>query len=76
MKEQELKDLADRMAMTILKGLGTRSRWALRTGLDAAETDGISGVCVLQFPPKGNDHIDIAFTAGAVDVITRWGSPS
>lgn len=57
----------------ILKGMGQRSRWALRTSLDAADTEGVAGICVLRIPPKEKDYIDVTFTVGAVDVVSRWG---
>jgi hypothetical protein len=72
--EAELKELADRVALVIVKGLGSRSRWALRTSLDAVETDGIAGICVVKIPPKSKDFIDVTFTVGDVDIISRWSA--
>lgn len=44
-------ELAARFAAVLANGnLGTRSRWALETALDAAETDTVSGQLVLDFP--------------------------
>lgn len=72
-EETELQTLAERLAGMILRGMGTRSRWALRTSLDAAETEGVAGICVLRIPPKERDRIDVTFTVGNVDVVSRWG---
>lgn len=73
MNEDELNDLARRLGERILAGLGTRSRWALRTSLDAAETEGVVGIMVLRIPPKTKDYLDVTFTVGQVDVVSRWG---
>lgn len=72
LEHDELTQLANRLAEIIVRGLGTRSQWALRTALDAADTEGIAGLAVLRVPPKNKDFIDITFTVGTVDVISRW----
>lgn len=74
MNETELTALATRLGDMILRGLGTRSIWALRTSLDAADTEGVAGICVLRIPPKKKDYLEVNFTVGSsVDVVSRWG---
>lgn len=73
MDEGGLGNLAEALGNLIMKGLGTRSAWALETALRAAETEGITGVCVVQIPAKNKDYAEITFTVGTVDVVSRWG---
>jgi hypothetical protein len=70
--QHELDELAQKLAETILRGLGTQSKWALRTALDAAGTEGIPGHLSVRIPPRVKDYLDIRFTVGQVDIITRW----
>lgn len=72
MNETELQDLARRVGEVIIRGLGTRSTWALRTALDAAETEGVAGMCVMKIPAKSKEFVDVTFTIGRVDLISRW----
>jgi hypothetical protein len=72
--EKELRELAERAALAIIKGMGPRSRWAMRTSLDALDTEGVGGICVVKIPPKSKDFIDVTFTVGDVDVISRWSA--
>lgn len=67
------EDLALELGRLLMKGMGARSKWALGAAIQAAHTEGIGGVCVLQIPSKAKDYIDITFTCGIVDVISRWG---
>lgn len=74
-QQGELRELAELLAEALVaSGLGGRSRWALRTALDAARTDGIAGMLCLAVPPRPNDRMDVSFIIGPVDVITRWGA--
>lgn len=52
--------------------LGTRSRWALETALEAAEAESVSGVLIFQIPSRVKDRLEVHFTAGTCDVVTRW----
>jgi hypothetical protein len=70
--DEELDALATRLGDQVRAGLGTRSRWALRAALDAAEAEGIAGVLVLQISPKVKDHPEVQFTIGDVELISRW----
>lgn len=72
--DDELEALAERMARLVRAGMGSRSRWALRAALDAAETDGIAGVLSLKLQSKPKDQPDVMFCVGTVEVIQRWGS--
>lgn len=69
-----LELLAQRLGEKILAGLGPRSQWALRTALDAMDTDGVAGVLVVTVPAKCKERLDVSFTVGTVDVISRWGA--
>lgn len=73
MNEDELQHLAQELGEMVLAGLGVRSRWALRTAIDAARTEGISGVLVVTVPAKERDYCEVSFTVGIVDIIERWG---
>lgn len=66
-------DDAELVNMILAAGLGARSRWALKAAADAAGTEGIGGVLVIQIPPKGKDHCEMSFTIGTVEVTTKWG---
>lgn len=72
-EEQELTALAERFARLVLQGMGARSRWALRTCLDAAETEGVAGTCVLRVPTRSKDYVDVNFLIGVADLVSRWG---
>lgn len=61
MNEEELQQLAEGLGNLILAGMGSRSRWALRWALDAAHTDGISGVLRVTIPANPKDRCDIGF---------------
>lgn len=68
--------LAAEQLLTELCGggkIGDRGLWALRAAADAARTDGIVGAIIVKIPSTPKDFIDITFTNGAVDVVTRWG---
>ncbi len=54
--------------------LGTRSRWALETALAAAEVESVGGVLVIAIPPRTKERLEVHFTAGLCDVVTRWGA--
>lgn len=74
-QQHEVRQLADRLAeMLLSRGVGGRSRWALRTALDAAETGGVAGMMCIAISGKGKDHLDVSFTVGEVDLITRWSA--
>lgn len=60
------------MAKVIAAGMGSRSRWALNAAAEAAGTEGIAGVVVIKIPAKGKDYVDITFTIGMVEVVSRW----
>ena len=62
-------ELAGRLAAILANGnLGARSRWALETALDAAETDTVHGYVVMEIPENlKKDRIDVHFT------MNRWG---
>lgn len=55
-------------------GIGSRSQFALRTAADAAGTEGIGGVIVIKIPPKCKDYVDVDFTIGVVEVVSRWSA--
>lgn len=70
----ELAQLATLLSETVLRGMGPRSMFALKVGLEAAQVEGITGVVSLKIPAKQKDYIDVIFTAGPVDITTRgWG---
>lgn len=73
MDDGELEDLATKLGHLVLRGLGARSAWALNAACSAAEVDGIAGVIAIKIPARKKDYIDVVFTAGAVDVVSRWG---
>lgn len=73
-EQAQLEALASNLGQMVLKGLGQRSRWALRTTLDAARTDGIAGVCVLRIGTREKDFTDITFTVGSVEITHHWKS--
>lgn len=60
------------LARIIEAGVPARSRWALNAAAEAAITEGIGGILVVQIPPKGKDLVDITFTIGMVEVVSRW----
>lgn len=68
--EQQANLLA--LQKIIDSGVGARSRWALNAAAEAARTEGIAGILVLKIPPKGKDYVDITFTIGQVEVVSRW----
>ena len=72
MGESELSRLADGLSGLVRAGLGQKSRWALKTALSAAETEGIGAVLVVRIPPKSKDHIDLDFQPGSVEVLYTW----
>jgi hypothetical protein len=73
----DLDTLAQKLGYMVLsRGLGPRSIWALNVGVEAAGVEGVAGVLAIKIPPKQKDFLDVVFTAGAVDVVARWGGPS
>jgi hypothetical protein len=74
MADSELVSLTEGLGAVLGSGLGVRSRWALRTAIDAARSDGISGVLVVKIPAKGAEFCDVNFTVGSVELVERWGS--
>jgi hypothetical protein len=72
--DEELETLALKIADFVRHGMGSRSKWALRAALDAAETEGVAGVLALKIPSKGKDQPDVMFCVGSVDLVQRWGS--
>lgn len=68
------KTAAEKLA-ALLKDerLGARSRWALQAGVDAADADSVSGILVIEIPSRVKDYLEVSFTAGDCDVVTRWG---
>lgn len=69
--DEELEQLAERMGELIRRGMGARSRWALRAALDAAEVDGVAGLVTLNVPAR-KARCDVSFTIGTVEVVQRW----
>lgn len=57
----ELEQLAVDLTRIILKGLGARSKWALKTAIDAAGTEGVSGICTLHIPVRAKDEVELVF---------------
>ena len=57
----ELRELAVRVGEVIIRGLGTRSLWALRWTLDAAENDGVAARCMITVPAKTKDFVEFQF---------------
>lgn len=53
--------------------VGARSRWALNAAADAAGTEGIAGCLVVQIPSHCSDYVDVIFTIGTVEMVSRWG---
>lgn len=76
MEQAATQALAEQLGLALMKGMGARSRWALKAAIEAADTEGLGGVCVLMIPTKTKDYIDVTFTCGTVDVISRWGAPA
>lgn len=74
MRDDDVEELALRMADFVRRDAGARSRWALRTALDALDTEGISGALTFQIPAREKDRPEISFVVGNVDIITRWGA--
>lgn len=72
--DDELETLASKIADLVRHGMGSRSQWALRTALDAAETEGVAGVLSLQLPGKCKEQPEVMFTIGTVELVQRWGS--
>jgi hypothetical protein len=68
-----VQEMAQQLAKLLAAGLGTRSKWALRSATDAAQTNGISGMIAIQIPVKAGDRCEINFTCGVVELISRWG---
>ena len=66
------QDLASLAEVIGPQGLGARSRWALTAAAEAAKTEGIGGILVVRIPPKGKELVDMSFTIGKVEVISRW----
>lgn len=66
-------DLQDKISELLSRSTGPRSRWALQTAIAAAETEGVAGVFIVKIPPRSKDYLDVTFTVGTVDVISRWG---
>lgn len=59
----ELREFSQRVEELFLsRGMGKRSRFALRKALEAAEADGIGGVFVIKIPPNRTEWIDVDFT--------------
>lgn len=71
MNHEEL--LARFMELLAEDKLGTRSKWALETGVNAADAESVSGVLTIEVPPKVKDRLEVSFTTGECDVVTRWG---
>lgn len=65
--------IAARMAKLVGGGLGTRSRWALETALSAVEAESVGGFLIFEIPSRTKDRVEVHFTAGRCDVVTRWG---
>ena len=65
-------ELIMQLAIIIGKGMGQRSKWALGAARDARTTDGIAGLLVLKIPSKVGDFVDVTFTCGIVEVVSRW----
>lgn len=61
MDENELQLLAEGLGKLILAGMGSRSRWALRAALDAANTEGVGGVLHVKIPTTSKDRCDAGF---------------
>jgi hypothetical protein len=72
--DKELRILGDRLSELIAEGLGSRSTWALRAAIDAAQSKDVAGVLVIKIPPNTKDRLDVTFTIGVVDVISRWSA--
>lgn len=70
--ENDLERLADGFSTMIMKGLGSRSQFALRTSIDADHSEGITGACVLWIPSRFADRLDVTFTIGDVELLSRW----
>lgn len=63
----------EQMSQSMARGLRPSSLFALKFGVEAARVEGIGGVLAIKIPPREKDYLDVMFTAGAVDVIARWG---
>lgn len=50
-----MEGLASRLRDQVLVGLGRKSRWNLKTALDAAQTDGIEVMLQMHVPAKGGE---------------------
>jgi hypothetical protein len=70
--QQQLDELTNKLGEILGGGMGQRSKWALNSAHDASKTDGITGMLVIKIPSRSKDHVDISFTCGLVEVVSRW----
>lgn len=66
-----MEELVEQLAGILGDRLGQRSRWALRTAADARQVEGIPGCVVIMLPSSTREFVDVTFTTGVVEAVTR-----